>query len=386
MLARHAVGWCTLLGSSLVLPAQNLWLVNAAGGPGVHFTSLPPAVAAAADGDTIYVVTGPFGEGATPFTTDKGLTILGVGGAVPIATTPATPITVAGLPAGSTFRMAGFTRLTDGAIDMRITNCLGDVQLENLHAREPDWFSPPTVSIAIAACSSVTMRDVENFGAPAVSIWQSTAALVQCRFGLTTLGLGGGLGVDTIDATVDIVQPHFDPATWPYAVSCTNSTVRIAGDAAARLVGTSMGAPILADAATALTIDPTVTLVPALPGGPTVVGGAVPVAAIVPASWLGGAAQPAQNLAILSSAIAGHLVVQALGEAGPLLPTPFGLLGIDAALPFAFFPPQVMSLGPVTNTVLLPPALLSGMAFTTQSLLLGGSTLRIGSPVTFVVQ
>ncbi|MBZ0152158.1 MAG: hypothetical protein K8J09_11565 [Planctomycetes bacterium] len=386
MLVRLAVVWCTLLGSSLLLPAQNLWIVNAAGGPGAHFTSLPPAVAAAADGDTIYVMTGPFGEGATPFTTNKGLTILGFGGAVPITTTQATPIIVTGLPAGSTFRMVGFTRVTDGAIDLRCTNCLGEVHLENLHAREPDWFAPQTVAIAIAGCSSVTMRDVENFGAPAVSIWQSTAALVQCRFGLTTLGLGGGLGVDCIDATVDIVQPHFDPATWPYALSCTNSTVRIAGDASARLIGTSMGAPILADAATNLTIDPTVTLVPALPGGPTVLGGAVPVDAIVPASWLGGAAQPAQNLAIVSTAIGGHFVVQALGEAGPLLPTPLGVLGIDASLPFAFFPPQSTIFGPVTNTVLVPPSLLPGVTFTTQSLVIGGPTLRIGSPVTFVVQ
>jgi pectin methylesterase-like acyl-CoA thioesterase len=66
------------------LSAQQTFLVNAGGGPGVNFTSLPPAIAAAADGDTIVVQAGPFGEGAVGFTTSKGITILGQGGAVPV--------------------------------------------------------------------------------------------------------------------------------------------------------------------------------------------------------------------------------------------------------------------------------------------------------------
>ncbi|MCI0585813.1 MAG: hypothetical protein L0323_03110 [Planctomycetes bacterium] len=58
----------------LPLLLQQVWVVDDDGGPGVNFTDLPPAIAAAADGDTLLVRAGSY----TPFTlSGKGLRILG---------------------------------------------------------------------------------------------------------------------------------------------------------------------------------------------------------------------------------------------------------------------------------------------------------------------
>src|SRR5262245_16204896 len=55
---------------------QNTWVVDDNLGPGVNFFDLPPAVAAAADGDILLVQPGNY----SPFTLDgKGLRILGSG-------------------------------------------------------------------------------------------------------------------------------------------------------------------------------------------------------------------------------------------------------------------------------------------------------------------
>jgi hypothetical protein len=54
-----ALAMWSLFGWSL--PAQQVWKVACGGGPGVHFTDLPPAVAAAAPGDTILLIKGVAG-------------------------------------------------------------------------------------------------------------------------------------------------------------------------------------------------------------------------------------------------------------------------------------------------------------------------------------
>jgi len=54
-----ALAMWLLFGCSL--PAQQVWKVACGGGPGVHFTDLPPAVAAASPGDTILLIKGSAG-------------------------------------------------------------------------------------------------------------------------------------------------------------------------------------------------------------------------------------------------------------------------------------------------------------------------------------
>ena len=156
---------------ALVTPlvAQSTWTVNAGGGPGVDFTDLPTAVAAASSGDTILVQTGPFGEGATPFSTSKGLTIVGVGGLVPISSTATARYEITDLPLGETFCMVGFDRPWDGELNFRIANCQGRVHLDRLRCRENQVFLPTWPSIEIADSGDVTLREVSTFGSPAVT-------------------------------------------------------------------------------------------------------------------------------------------------------------------------------------------------------------------------
>lgn len=373
------------------LLAQTTWIVNAGGGPGVSFLDLPSAVASPSvlDGDTILVQVGPFGEGATPFVTTKGLTIVGVGGQVPIHTDFVNQIAITSLPATSTFRMAGFTRPTDGELNFYMQSCAGTVHLENLHARSPGALFPPWPSIVIDQCASVTMRDVENFGTPAVQVNVSRVSLVSCRLGLTSIGTGGGTGLTAWSSTVDVVQPWFEPAWALNALGASNSVIRIAGDGNARLAGgqyAAGGAPIATAGTTSVTIDPAVPTPTYPPNGPVVIGTATPVYASVPASWTTSAATPGQALSIRSTAAAGAIVFQALGAPGPLAATPLGTLGIDPLQPYAFFPPAIVpNTGAVTNTVGIPSALPLGLAFATQSVVWNGALLQLGSPATFVV-
>src|SRR4030095_4173101 len=96
-----------LLGS--FASAQSTWIVDDTPGPGVHFTSLPAAVAAAASGDTLLVAPRHY----EPFHVDsKALTILGdghvttiIGGPPIVGTTDYVNITAP--PGGTTFRLSG---------------------------------------------------------------------------------------------------------------------------------------------------------------------------------------------------------------------------------------------------------------------------------------
>ncbi|HEX6811338.1 MAG TPA: hypothetical protein VF384_06935 [Planctomycetota bacterium] len=92
-------------------PAQTTWIVDDNPGPGVHFTSLPAAVAAAASGDTLLVAPGHY----EPFhVTGKALTILGDGNVTtfidgsPIAGT-GDYVNITSPPVGTTFRLSGVT-------------------------------------------------------------------------------------------------------------------------------------------------------------------------------------------------------------------------------------------------------------------------------------
>jgi hypothetical protein len=138
-----------VIGSSAALPAQTTWIVNASGGPGVHFSDLAPAVAAAADGDTIVCQHPTFGDSLNGFTTNKELTIVGDANGVPL-TTLVVPIQIVGLPAGKRFRMAGFQAIIDGELRIGVQNCAGEVTFDNLQARQPDFGFPTTPAIDIA--------------------------------------------------------------------------------------------------------------------------------------------------------------------------------------------------------------------------------------------
>src|SRR5262245_21258714 len=84
-----------------LLWCQTSWTVDAAGGPGVNFTDIPPAIAAAADGDVLLVAGGMYSGFSV---TGKGLKILGsAGGGTTLVGTLAAPASssIAGITPGS---------------------------------------------------------------------------------------------------------------------------------------------------------------------------------------------------------------------------------------------------------------------------------------------
>jgi hypothetical protein len=87
---RNALAALLALAAGAASPAQGgmTWIVDQANGAGAHFTDIPPAVAAAADGDTILIRSGSY----SGFATGKALTVLGEG-AVAIRGTVAPPAT-----------------------------------------------------------------------------------------------------------------------------------------------------------------------------------------------------------------------------------------------------------------------------------------------------
>lgn len=367
--------------------AQTTWTVGL-GMPGMNFPSLAAALASPSvvDGDTLLFHSWQgFGAAANGFTTSKGVTIVGATGQELVVTNAAQPIEVNGLPAGRTFRMSGFTRTIDGNLDIRVVNCAGEVHLERLWTDEPAAFFPTLPAIVVDNCVSVSLRDVENHGAPALSCHASRLSLTSCRFGVSSIGLGGGAALHATNSVVDIVQPNFDPGWAAGAVVGNGSTFRIAGDTNARIAG-GTGIPVFASGGT-VAVDPAVAMPMTVPGAP--IGGTAAVTVgPVAASWL---LYPASfptfpgTLTIRATAAAGTLLCQALGSPGPLASTPLGTLGLDPLQWFGFLPPVLVPPAGVVSHALPVPVLPPGIAFATQSLVVGGAALELGMPATFVV-
>src|SRR5436190_21250590 len=89
-------------------PGQRTWIVNKAGGAGVDFTDIPPAIAAAAPGDTVRVL-GNSNVLYSAFTLSKGITIAADNGAGIGGITSSPFVVVMGLPVGQVARIDGLS-------------------------------------------------------------------------------------------------------------------------------------------------------------------------------------------------------------------------------------------------------------------------------------
>lgn len=369
-------------GLAVGSPAQNTWIVNAGGGS-ANFTDLPSAVQAAADGDTIVVQTGPFNEGAVGFTTDKGLTIVGEGGRVPIFTAAAQPVAVVNLPAGSRFRMSGFSRPSDGKLHVRIEHCDGSVHLGEMRCREHLLGPEYDPGIIVNDSRDVTLRAVGTYGNPALQIDGSRVIASNCQFGRTYIGLGTGPCLRANYSTVDVVEPLFNTnGSYFAAIEAFGSDLRIVGSSSSHV--TNSGFAIAANDGT-VAIDPRVQLSVWGPWGASIVGSAS--VTTMPMSATFAVRNPgSSNLDLSTVAPVGKLVTVALGAPRPLVATPFGVLGIDVLQPVGFLVPQnVPAGGVVTTTLNVPAALALGTTFTSQATVIGGGQIEISLPSTVVV-
>lgn len=108
--------------SATALAAQRTWIVDAAGGNGVDFTDLPPAVAAAAAGDRIVINAAQAGYAGATVT--RGIQIVG-GAGVRLSSS----LQVRGIPSGQSCTIAQLS-LPDSYL--LVLDCIGPVALVRL--------------------------------------------------------------------------------------------------------------------------------------------------------------------------------------------------------------------------------------------------------------
>ena len=140
--------------------AGQVWVVDDNGGPGVDFTDVDPAVAAAADGDTLLIRAGSYSD---LILFDKSLSV--------IADTGPTP-TIAGasirkISAGKVVRLAGLKIESPSEVGLQIKNSAGHVWVEGctiLGAKGfGDFILPVThpngyEGVSVSASSSVAIN------------------------------------------------------------------------------------------------------------------------------------------------------------------------------------------------------------------------------------
>jgi hypothetical protein len=152
------------LGSTSGASAQNVWIVDAAGGRGTHFQDLPAAVAAVADGDILRVRPGIY----SPFTMiGKGLRILGEDAAT-VSIRGAGAMTIGSTSPGQTIWMQDIAlRLSASAsapaATLRVEDAAGSVVLQRVRI-EPEGMLPPATPAAspllLRRCAQVHVLEV----------------------------------------------------------------------------------------------------------------------------------------------------------------------------------------------------------------------------------
>jgi hypothetical protein len=176
-----------ILALPATLPAQRTWVVSRAGGPGVDFVDLPPAIAAAAPGDRVVVL---LGETYSPFVVDKGVHVEALQGAgVP-------RFRVEGVPAGQAASVSGF--LVRGAVPSdraEVHDCAGAVLLARLTIEYRGGADFPTHELDVVDSADLLVVDClvsGSFGGQGPGA--DAARVVRSRLCLQRSRLWGGYG------------------------------------------------------------------------------------------------------------------------------------------------------------------------------------------------
>lgn len=134
------IGICLFMTLCAESASAATWIVDDDGGPGVDFTDIPSAIAAATAGDMILVRTGLYG----PFTIDKGVCVIADTGHHPDLEEE--QATISGIPSGQTAKLAGFDML-----NLEVTNCDGIVIIDDCRVKE----AGETEALRILSCNLV---------------------------------------------------------------------------------------------------------------------------------------------------------------------------------------------------------------------------------------
>lgn len=321
------------------------WIVDQNNGAGTHFTDIPAAVAAVADGDTLLIRAGSY----SPFETNKALTLLGQGTVVvadPLFPRPPQLVRVHSLPRGRTFTMKNVrieARLTQFALSL--ASNVGRVHLEDVVVATAS--SPPSnmIGCIVVACTAVTFVNGSLFGYPALSASQSTLALAgtmvsggsHCGSSRCLAGIGDGMVLQ--DCMVLLSRASVSGGStfpgWTFdprpAIVMARSQLIATGDASTFIAagGGNGSTPIAAIETNQGTIHlDTRLLVRGSQGGRDVNGTAVVVRRRIVA-LSGAGAPPGGNVAVEVVSPAGDPFVFAASLPTDPLPHPSGLLFVD---------------------------------------------------------
>lgn len=198
---------------ALSAPAQSVWIVDSANGPGTHFQDLPTAIAAASNGDVLRIRPGTYAA----FTlARKGLRIFGAG-AGQVTIDGNRPVVIGPTSAGQS------------------------IWIEGVRLPEPHWSASggPTVSVSDAA-GEVAFRGVEFTRGPRGYRPEPQLRLRRCaRVHVSQTGFGGLWGfagdtvapftIDASDSLLELshcyVEGDFD--FLPYSTSTGGTPLRL---------------------------------------------------------------------------------------------------------------------------------------------------------------
>ncbi|MEM7307882.1 MAG: hypothetical protein AAF682_14480 [Planctomycetota bacterium] len=166
-----------------LLPSQ-VWIVDDSGGPGVDFTDLPPAIAAASAGDVLIVRAGSYSEAVV----GQGITIQADEGAL----ADAAGLRIESVPAGESVHIAG---LTVPSIAW-LSDCDGKVWIEDCSFTPPgEVVGEAEAAVTIHDCADVVLVDTTGIGSslglmpslqartsPGLAITQSSVHTFGCSF------------------------------------------------------------------------------------------------------------------------------------------------------------------------------------------------------------
>lgn len=176
------------------MPAQRRWIVDRGGGPGVDFQDIPPAMAAANDGDSVLVrFVGPYSS----FVVTKAIVVEATSG----ATCPT--IEVRGVPRDRHARVDGFVvdggnRLFEGHV--KIADCAGAVHLARTHVLLGQSWDQGLGTVDIARCANVLLTDVRAGTAPSrTGIYKPGVSIADSRVIVQRSTLFGCHGFDSCE-------------------------------------------------------------------------------------------------------------------------------------------------------------------------------------------
>ncbi len=165
--------------------AAATWIVDAAAGPGFHYTDIPPAIVGAAPGDLLLVRTGVY----TGFTLGKALAVVAETGHDPKVSGNSM---VTAIPAGGAAVISGLEFK-----HMHLADCQGSVHLDDCTSAE----SQATPVLWIERCDLVTVSrcHLEQVGVGGGGMIEAGALIDDATVVISSSSLVGADGLDGFD-------------------------------------------------------------------------------------------------------------------------------------------------------------------------------------------